>query len=417
MATGVDPFAAPPPPPSQPPFGSYFPLTFPISIFDFEQARTELASVHPDFTLDNVEISQLGQYLAARMAPETPPRWIRWAEPGAVIAAIVSAPLVACALRPSIPQSPYYLFYAPGALVFSWVAAFLFRVIFALPALLKSASGVVMALWVGLLELFLFWSANALSKASHFPDWAAWPSLSLVISGLLFPFALLGPGLLLQPFIQRRKPAAHTNTPEAFIACQLFDVFAQSGLTTVSPVPLATRKSWVQALSGVATCLDTSLVRQLTSSDAILDNQIRVELTKRAAAMRDLAGQIALGGDIGPDIAAGVRGLLRSACYLDWQSMPGSEATAQSDRDRLSAWLRAAGRNLAIMVLPLGTLLALNRGWIVLDPGQRPWANVILLAWIALILLSLIDPNFELTNKTLDTLGKFPVLGKFAKRD
>ena len=35
-------------------------------------------------------------------------------------------------------QSSHYLFYAPVALLFSWAAAFLFRIIFALPALLKS---------------------------------------------------------------------------------------------------------------------------------------------------------------------------------------------------------------------------------------------------------------------------------------
>lgn len=415
MATGVNPFPPTPPPPPSP--ESYFPLTFPISIFDFDRARTELARVNPNFYLDDVEIGQLRGFLADRLAPGDIPKWLEWLEHGFAIAVILSAPFIAWLLRPSIAESPHYLYYAPLAVVSSVAAVFLFRVIVALPVLLKYGSGAVLIIWASLIELFLFWSANALSRAPHLSTWAVWTMLSGVISALLLPFTFLGPVLLFGPFLTRMKPAAHTKTPEAFIACQLFNVFSQSALTPLSPVPLATRKSWVEALSGVATCLDTSLVRQLTGSDAILDSQIRVELTKRAAAMRDLASQIALGGDIGPAIAARVRGLLRSACYLDWQSMPGSEAPAQSDRDRLRVWLRTAGRNLTVMVLPLGTLLALNRGWIVLDSGQGPWANTILLAWIALILLSLIDPNFELTNKTLDTVGKLPVLGKFAKRD
>lgn len=415
MVPGVTPFpSTSPPPPSS---GFLQPPLFPITVFNFGQARAELASVHPDFHLDDVETEQLRGFLGARMTPEPLPRWLEWLEPGFFIAAILSAPLIACVLRPSIAQSPHYLFYTPVALVFAFVAVFFFRIVVVLPALLKSNSNAALIVWASLLELFLFWSANSLSRAPRFPAWAAWTVLSGIVSAILFPFALLVPGLLLQPFMERRKPGAHTRNPEAFIACQLFDVFSQSALTTVSPVPLAARRSWVQALSSVATCLDTSLVRQLTSSDIVLDNQIGAALRKRAAALRELAGQIALGGDSGPEIAARIRGLLHSACYLDWQSMPGSEAPAQTDRDRLSAWLHTAGRNLAIMVLPLGTLLALNRGWLVLDPDQRPWANVILLAWIALILLSLLDPNFEFTNKTLDTVGKLPVLGKFAKRD
>jgi hypothetical protein len=133
--------------------------------------------------------------------------------------------------------------------------------------------------------------------------------------------------------------------------------------------------------------------------------------------MRALAGRITLGGDHPLDIARSARTWVRSACYFDWQALPATETEPVKGPVGWQQWIRKAARSLTMLILPVGLLLALRRGWIVLEAGQNSWANLVLGAWIALILLSMMDPDFQFTNKMLETMNKFPLPGKSGKKE
>lgn len=112
-----------------------------------------------------------------------------------------------------------------------------------------------------------------------------------------------------------------------------------------------------------------------------------------------------------------VRTWVRSACYFDWQALPVTETEPIKEPERWQQWIKKAARSLTMLILPVGLLLALRRGWIVLEAGQSSWANLMLGAWIALILLSMMDPDFQFTNKMLETMNKFPLPGKSGKKE
>lgn len=398
-----------------PPPSSGWSFSPPIRANELDVACSHLAGVSPEFALDSTETWQIRQFLVAREASDAKAQWV----PGLGLLFVNSpallGPVVAWVVRPSIIDTPLYLLYVPLAFLFSLVAVFVSR--FAIGVLSGSTGSATAGRLVavaGTVDLILLWLASVLAKV-HLANWIAWPLLSGTVAGLLMPVPLII--VLLFSFMAKwRNQADQRQAPEALIAGSLFEVFSHAALGTAAPVGLETRKSWVRSLSNVADYLENGLVRQIASADQILDQKIRGELEKRAAAMREFAGRIALGAGTGLEIATALRGLLRFACYLDWQALPAAD-TAVRERMHWGSWLRKAARNLTILLLPLGILLALRRGWIVLEPGQQNWANGILLVWIALIVLSLIDPEFEFTSKTLEIVGKVPLFGKGGKRE
>lgn len=409
--------SAPPPPPSfDELFGGFTStLVFPITAPQFGTAVAYLKRKDVGFGLDETELAHLQKWLTDRPAVEGPPAWTNWIFAAIATCKTFGSPLIAYAALSATIPSGWYLLYGVVPLVLSLLSFMLFGVAGPIALMLSGRSATARMIWVSLLEVFFCWCAFSLSHG-HLSFWVSWPLLALVVELLLIP--LLGVVVvLIEMAAQRRRQAAHTAAPEAYIACQLFDVFSQAALAIDSPVATDTRRSWAWSLSNVALCLETSLMRALSTKDPRVDAQTQAELRKRASAIRDLAGRVTMGGDLPLDIAKGTRAWMRSACYFNWQALPATDTTPTSEPEEWQKWMRKAARSLIMLILPVGLLLVLRRNWIVLEPGQSSWANAVLAAWIGLILLSMMDPDFEFTNKMLETMNKFPLPGKFGKKE
>ena len=95
---------------------------------------------------------------------------------------------------------------------------------------------------------------------------------------------------------------------------------------------------------------------------------------------------------------------------LDWEGLPRAAPGTVSAAGQLRVWVGEAARSLVSAAAGIAGLVAMKRNWIQLEGSMQGWARTGLALWVALALVSVLDPGLRRTNQLVGTwrtlLGK-----------
>ncbi len=197
--------------------------------------------------------------------------------------------------------------------------------------------------------------------------------------------------------------------PSAFLFQELLGMFPLRTSTFQQPDRIA---GFMRNLERVAFLLEDAMVEKLRTGDPDSDAWLEKEMKGHAAAIRELkTTAIYSRGDVPERLKLNLEYTLMHFCNLRWDLLEKAAVPIVSKRERARRFAERVLSALTVSILPAAILLARLLVPAIQSFDQKDILLVGALVWLCFNLLSVLDPNYNLTKQTLEVAGKIRALG------